>query len=410
MWLRAVSDRTGTNGNGSKDGKLGLPADSRLARQVSRRARRSRAANCNQKLIGAQYFNAAWGGDAGIDAQRRGSSLSPRDYNGHGTHTSSTAGGNNGVHATGAAAGVRQDQRHRAAGAHRHVQGAAGRPRTDPPRSGFTSDLVAAIDQAVADGVDVINYSISGTLDELPRPGRGRVPLRRRRRRVRRGLGRQQRPDRRRRSRTRARGSPPSPPARTTATASAPSRSATAPPTTARRSAAASRPAPLDRLRRRAGLPAPIRRGRSCCYAAPTTTAPSVLDPAKVAGQDRRLRARRQRPRRQEPRRAGGRRRRHDPRQHVAELAQRRLPLRADRAPRTTTERAALKAYAATAGATATINAGDDHRTTRRRRSRPSFSSRGPLAAGGGDLLKPDVIAPGQDILAAVAPPGNARP
>ena len=37
-----------------------------------------------------------------------------------------------------------------------------------------------------------------------------------------------------------------------------------------------------------------------------------------------------------------------------------------------------------------------------------SFSSRGPLLAGNGDLLKPDVIAPGQDILAAVAPPGNA--
>ena len=37
-----------------------------------------------------------------------------------------------------------------------------------------------------------------------------------------------------------------------------------------------------------------------------------------------------------------------------------------------------------------------------------SFSSRGPLRAGGGDLLKPDIIAPGQDILAGVAPPNNS--
>ncbi len=67
----------------------------------------------------------------------------------------------------------------------------------------------------------------------------------------------------------------------------------------------------------------------------------------------------------------------------------------------------AIKAYAATAGATATINQATivynvPAPTT------ASFSSRGPLRAAGGDLLKPDVIAPGQDILAAVAPPGNA--
>ena len=37
-----------------------------------------------------------------------------------------------------------------------------------------------------------------------------------------------------------------------------------------------------------------------------------------------------------------------------------------------------------------------------------SFSSRGPLLAAGGDLLKPDLIAPGQDILAGVAPPDNS--
>jgi hypothetical protein len=69
----------------------------------------------------------------------------------------------------------------------------------------------------------------------------------------------------------------------------------------------------------------------------------------------------------------------------------------------------AIKAYIAAQGAnaTATIN----QATIIYNAPAPftaSFSSRGPLRAGGGDLLKPDVIAPGQDILAAVAPPGNA--
>jgi subtilisin family serine protease len=120
------------------------------------------AANCNQKLVGAQYFNAAWGGDAGINAQRPWEFNSPRDYNGHGTHTASTAGGNYGVPTTGAAAIFGP------------ISGIAPRARISAYKalwsteagdtaSGFTPDLVAAIDRAVRDGVDVINYSISGS-------------------------------------------------------------------------------------------------------------------------------------------------------------------------------------------------------------------------------------------------------
>src|SRR4029079_5644203 len=61
---------------------------------------------CNKKLIGDQYFNAAWGGNDAVEAQRPWEFMSPRDYNGHGTHTASTAGGNHGVQATGQAAGL----------------------------------------------------------------------------------------------------------------------------------------------------------------------------------------------------------------------------------------------------------------------------------------------------------------
>lgn len=116
-------------------------------------------ANCNLKLVGAQYFNAAWGGNAGIEAQRPWEYTSPRDYNGHGSHTAGTAGGNYGVPVTGPGAIFGS------------VSGIAPRARISAYKalwsteagdtaSGQTADLVAAIDRAVADGVDVINYSI----------------------------------------------------------------------------------------------------------------------------------------------------------------------------------------------------------------------------------------------------------
>ena len=70
------------------------------------------------------------------------------------------------------------------------------------------------------------------------------------------------------------------------------------------------------------------------------------------------------------------------------------------------TDRAALIAYSMTASPTATINQSMITFVTPAPFT-ASFSSRGPLIAGAGNLLKPDVIAPGQDILASVAPPGN---
>jgi len=120
------------------------------------------ASMCNQKLIGAQYFNAGFGGNAGIDTDRPWEFNSVRDYNGHGTHTASTAGGNFGVQPTGQAS------------AYGKISGIAPRARIaaykalwstedSSTASGSGVDLLAAIDTAVSDGVDVINYSISGT-------------------------------------------------------------------------------------------------------------------------------------------------------------------------------------------------------------------------------------------------------
>ena len=80
---------------------------------------------------------------------------SARDFDGHGTHTASTSAGNADVQAVAFGeevaeiSGIAPDA---------HVVAYKGLG----PQGGFTSDLAAAIDQAVVDGVDVINYSIGG--------------------------------------------------------------------------------------------------------------------------------------------------------------------------------------------------------------------------------------------------------
>ena len=105
---------------------------------------------CNNKLIGAYQFLDTYRAIIGATADEFDSA---RDDNGHGTHTASTAAGNSGVAASmyGSPRGI--------------ISGIAPRAYVIAYKGlgnlgGFTSDLAAAIDQAVADGVDVINYSI----------------------------------------------------------------------------------------------------------------------------------------------------------------------------------------------------------------------------------------------------------
>jgi subtilisin family serine protease len=115
------------------------------------------ASTCNDKLVGARYYLAGFGKKHILKADY----LSPRDGAGHGSHTSSTAAGNAGVTVTidgknlGTAAGM-------APGAKIAMYKVCW-DGSDVPDGCFNSDSVAAINDAVADGVDVLNYSIGGS-------------------------------------------------------------------------------------------------------------------------------------------------------------------------------------------------------------------------------------------------------
>ncbi len=107
---------------------------------------------CNNKLIGARQMLDTYRFFIGADPDEFDSA---RDDDGHGTHTASTAAGNADVSAS--IFGIPRGK----------ISGIAPRARIIAYKAlgnlgGFTSDLADAIDQAVADGVDVINYSIGG--------------------------------------------------------------------------------------------------------------------------------------------------------------------------------------------------------------------------------------------------------
>jgi len=404
IWPESLSftDRIGMNGNGTRGGKLDYHQIPGWHGKCTP-GEAFNASMCNQKLIAAQWFNAAWGGDAGIDTLRPWEFNSARDYNGHGTHTSSTAGGNYGVPTTGPAS-VFGPINGMAPHARIAMYKALWSLQDATQASGFTSDLVAAIDQAVADGVDVINYSISGTSTNFLDPAQ---------------VAFLNAADAGVFVACSAGNSGPTTstvahpgPWLTTVAAGTHNRNGNGSVTlgngvtySGASVATAVGPVPLIDSTA-AGLSGADPTKVALCYAAADNGGTAVLDPAKVAGKivvcDRGVTARVNKSLAVQE--AGG----------VGVILVNTSPnsLNADfhfvpTVHLQNTDRAAVKAYAATVGATATIN----QATIVYNAPAPftaSFSSRGPLRAGNGDLLKPDVIAPGQDILAAVAPPGNA--
>lgn len=132
------------------------------------------AFSCNNKLLAARCYNLGQSSDfdatnpcGGNGIAQAGDGItfqSARDDDGHGSHTASTAGGNSGVAAEidGEFQGI--------------VSGIAPRARISVYKVCWedggcaSSDSAAAIDQAVADGVDVINFSIGGDSNQFGSP------------------------------------------------------------------------------------------------------------------------------------------------------------------------------------------------------------------------------------------------
>ncbi|WP_020526087.1 S8 family peptidase [Catelliglobosispora koreensis] len=337
--------------------------------------------SCNNKVIGARYYN-----DAGLSESWE--SLSPRDDDSHGSHTASTAAGNHGVNAVingvsvGTASGMAPAAR---IGVYKVCwAGGCG-----------TFDSVNAIEDAIADGVDVLNYSISGSRTSVLDPvevaffnaAAAGVFV--------------------------AASAGNSGPGATTVAHNSPWLTTVAASTHDRNF---TKSVTLGNGATYTGVgagPAVASTGLIDSVAAAKAGANpaeaelcflGTLDPALVAGKivlcKRGVNARVDKS--LEVKNTGG-----------VGMVLYNSPdssLNADfhYVPTVHLQSAnglAIKAYAATAGATASLSAGTP--SIGRAPNVASFSSAGPALSGDGDLLKPDITAPGVDVIAAVSPTGN---
>src|SRR3954447_14346722 len=351
---------------------------------------------CNDKLVGARYYYAGFGRKTILKA----GSPSARDGAGHGSHASSTAAGNYHVHVLidGTDLGYGSGM---APAAKLAMYKVCWDGRSVPDGC-FTSDSVAAINDAVADGVDVLNYSIGGTsesgvLDPVAQAFRAASNA---------GV-------------FVANSAGNSGPGASTLDHPAPWVTTVAAATFRRafqavelgnghRYVGASTTLPLSNLTTivTAGsvkLAAAAAADANRCFA-------GTLDPAKTAGKvvvcDRGVNARIDKS--FEVKRAGG------VGMVLANVSPNSLNGDYHAIPSThinNVDGAAVKAYIASAGAAATAKIVP---LTQAELAAPPpgpeithFSSRGPSTTTGGDILKPDIAAPGNDVVAAVAPPSN---
>jgi subtilisin family serine protease len=348
------------------------------------------ASDCSTKIIGARYFVDNFGLDSIADAAR-GEYVSPRDGAGHGSHTASTAAGDNGVEATvegndmGAISGV-------APAAKLAIYKVCWTGLDVGSDGCSTGDIVAAIDQAVADNVDVINFSIGGGAAETTTSASGMAFL---------GAA--------------AAGifvsasagndgpkastlDNAAPWITTVAAASIPSYDATV--KTGDGTTYLGGSITLPKTGTISGALVAAKTSAIAGVSSPQLCGPSTLDSAKVSGKvvlcergtyDRVAKS-------AEVKRAGGIGMiLVNPTNDSIDLDTHTVPtihLNSD-------SYAGIRAYAATAGATVTFESGNT--TGKPGIPTPqvaSFSSRGPVVADGGDILKPDITAPGVAILA----------